>query len=299
MLYDTISDNPCEIKEVINEISDNLPDDVERTARRLLRLNAWLNARDNDTCSLPLYGSYRPLRPDQNQLVLVEEGIERICDRVLPFVVSLHKPSRSDHNQTIKSRLSKELRKRTLRAVDSFTAGKFKESRRQIVATKFQTVESLQVAERIVKGEPLDVTDDSGYGRDDRPVVSQQLLTALIVALPRLEKCDLDLGLSGEINLFEGLIHNFRRRCIQVCFDGLERFPSTHVYHDTRVHLPVNDESLCEPTSKIVATHVSKVGVACLLRLLWGPLHDIPNAALSKVHPLLARSRQVRARVGV
>jgi hypothetical protein len=161
MLYDTISRDPGEIKEVINEISGDLPDDVERTARRLLRLSVWLNARNNDTCSLPIYGSYRSLRSSQNQLVLVEEGSERMCDRVLPFVVSFHKPSQSNHDQTVKSRLNRELRKWTLRAVSSFIAGKFKESGRQIVATEFQTVESLRDAERIVKDEPLDVTSET------------------------------------------------------------------------------------------------------------------------------------------
>lgn len=165
MLTQTITDNRTEIREVINDISTDIPDEVERTARRLLQLDAWLEtnsptrARDS---ILAVHGTYRPLRNEQNQLFLVEEANQVMCDRVLPFVVSLHKPVWSHRNRAVKPRLSKTLEKRTLRAVDAFTETKFKEdSMKQITATKFQTVESLAEAERIVKGESRRVTNDS------------------------------------------------------------------------------------------------------------------------------------------
>jgi hypothetical protein len=165
MLYQTITDNRTEIRELINDISGDIPDDVERTARRLLQLDAWLvdnnptRARDS---FLDVHGTYRPMRTGQNQLFLVEEANQVMCDRVLPFVVSLHKPAWSHRNQAIKPRLSKTLEKRTLRAVDAFTETKFKEDPvKQITVTKFQTVESLAEAERIVKGEPRVPTNDS------------------------------------------------------------------------------------------------------------------------------------------
>jgi hypothetical protein len=165
MLPQTITDDRDDIATILNDISDQIPDEVERTAHRLLRLDAWLEthnptrARDS---ILDVHGIYRPLRNEQNQLYLVEKGSEIMCDRTLPFVVSLHKPTWQDRNQAIKPRLSQVLRKRTLRAVDAFKETKFKEdTARTIVATKFQKVESLEEAERIVKGESRRVTNNS------------------------------------------------------------------------------------------------------------------------------------------
>lgn len=166
MLPQTITDDPRELREIIDQISDNLPDDVERTTRRLIRLDAWLDDRDTDNSTLTVHGKYRSLRPSQNQLVLVEEGSERICDKALPFVASLHKPAWSDRNQSIKSRLNKILKKWTLRETksDGMYRGKvedIKNGSTRIVATKFQTVASLAEAERIVNGEPRVPSNDS------------------------------------------------------------------------------------------------------------------------------------------
>ena len=165
ILPQTITDDRGDIREFINDINSDIPDDVERTARRLLQLDAWLetynptSARDS---ILNVYGTYRPLRDQQNQLYLVQGGNETLCDRVLPFVESVHKPTWSNRNQEIQPRLSQLLQKLTLRAVSAFHETKFKEdTNRTIVATEFQKVESLEEAERIVKGEPRVATNDS------------------------------------------------------------------------------------------------------------------------------------------
>lgn len=167
MLPDTITDDRAEIRELINTISDDIPDDVERTARRLLQLDAWIEDTDPTTTRdsfLDVYGAYSPLRPSQNHLVLVEEANQTICDRVLPVVVSLHKPTWDRRNKAVKTHLSEILDTLTMRAVDSQTEHFFREDPvKQITATKFRTVESLEAAERIVTGDD-DLCDSPGAG---------------------------------------------------------------------------------------------------------------------------------------
>lgn len=164
MLCQTITDDPTDIRELINDISCDIPDDVERTARRLLQLDAWLEGNDPTRARdspLSVHGTYRPLRNEQNQLFLIEEGSETMCDRVLPIVVSLHKPTWSNRNQAIKPRLSQVLQERALRAATENQVSLFEKNHRTIIATKFQKVDSLEEAERIVTGEPRVQANDS------------------------------------------------------------------------------------------------------------------------------------------
>jgi len=90
---------------------------------------------------------------------------------------------------------------------------------------------------------------------------------------------------SGEPSLLERLVHHVGRRRVEIGFDRRERLPAPDLHHHARVDLLVDEESLGEPASEIVAADIPEVVVARLRgRALGRPLDDIADAALGQLH---------------
>ncbi|TKR27954.1 hypothetical protein [Natronomonas salsuginis] len=146
--------DPAVIEQHLDDITDQLPDDVERTARRILQVDAWIREKDPTRAadiSIPIHGRYRPLR-DQT-LVLIEETTEYKGNRALPIIVPFNEDI-SDGKQ-LQRRLNDIMERVTMRAMGAQQESAFRDDlTRQAVAVKWRVVESLDDAEKIVHGEP-------------------------------------------------------------------------------------------------------------------------------------------------
>jgi hypothetical protein len=99
-----------EIAPVIDSVADELPGDVERTARRLLRLQSWLDSQTIEPSGnfrvATIY--YRPLREQRCFLVPSVTGYK--SDEHTPIVVAFNDDDVSD--ETVKKRCNEIVEKR-------------------------------------------------------------------------------------------------------------------------------------------------------------------------------------------
>lgn len=71
----------------------------------------------------------------------------------------------------------------------------------------------------------------------------------------------------------------------------MERIPTADLHHDPRVHLLIDEESLCEPATEIVTRHVEEVIIACRLSCALGGAFDHrSDTALGEVNDRLVAS---------
>jgi len=132
------------------------PDDVKRTARRVLQVDAWIREEDPTRVgdiSIPVHGHYRPLRRSDQTLVLIKETTERTGQRELPIVAAIDNED-FDDGKDMQKLLNATVERLTERSVSSQAGTHFSDDlNRQAVATEWRVVESLDAAETIVCGE--------------------------------------------------------------------------------------------------------------------------------------------------
>lgn len=152
---DRVTD-PDVIESIIEDVTDQLPDDVERTARRILQVDAWIREHDVTRAAdvnIPIHGQYRPLRRSDQSLVLIEETTERTGQRELPVVAAVDNED-FDCGKKLQKLLNATVERLTERSMGSQVETHFRDDlNRQAVATKWRVVESLDDAETIVCGD--------------------------------------------------------------------------------------------------------------------------------------------------
>lgn len=143
------------IKSIIEDVSSELPDDVERTARRILQLDAWLNEQDieyEENYSVRVHGRYRPLRSNQKLILMLTVTTRETYHE--PVVILFDEDADEEYAHQRCDEIVETLVKRRMGAM---LRSHYEDSGETIRAGECIQVESLLEVESIVTGE----VDDS------------------------------------------------------------------------------------------------------------------------------------------
>lgn len=164
------------VEAILNDVSDSIPEDVERTARRILHLQRWIDERDVDWSRdsfLRTWG-YRALRPESQELFLVEDvtGHSTRHDSAVFAFNDGDDRSEGEREEVINS----VVEERVVDSLSDMDRHHYEKNDKcdPIEAAEIIEVESLAEAEAIVRGE-LFRPDDDGDRDESR---EQAALTA-------------------------------------------------------------------------------------------------------------------------
>lgn len=135
-----------------SDIIPHLDDEAARTARRILQLDSWIDEYDPTRPSdihTDVVGSYNPLRPT-GTLAVITESNDRAGQRTLPVIATI---GNHRNEEEVKRRVDSVVERRAVSRMRSMQKHHYRnDDDRTIVATEYATCDSLEEAQRVLRG---------------------------------------------------------------------------------------------------------------------------------------------------